>query len=244
MTQPEPIQHYETRSMFSTWVGVVLVFAFFGMLAFVALKMSPRGNDYEKKRAKARVEKLDAAQKENLTALNTYAWVDKTKGVARIPIDHAMHLMLVELPDKKPTAAGPIVAASPSAAPQTSPAPSAAASAPAASATASPAANAAVSPAAKASATPVAKASATPAASPTASTTPKPTSVSGHDSEAHNQPAAAINPPPAPPNTQPGPNTSPAATAPPAPAKAQVSPSPSASPSAPGTPLPVRGKTP
>jgi hypothetical protein len=217
MTQPEPIQHYETRSMFSTWVGVVLVFAFFGMLAFVAVKLSPRGDDYEKKRAKVRAEKLDAAQKENLTALTTYGWVDKTKGVARIPIDHAMQLMLVELPDKKPTAAGPIVVASPSAAPQTSPGPSAAASpAP----------------------------SATPAASPTASTTPKPTSVSGHDSEAHNQPAAAANPPSAPPNTQPGPHTSPAATAPPAPAKAQVSPSPSAAPSAPGTPLPVRGKTP
>jgi hypothetical protein len=227
MTQPEPIQHYETRSMFSTWVGVVLVFAFFGMLAFVAVKLSPRGDDYEKKRAKVRAEKLDAAQKENLAALTTYGWVDKTKGIARIPINHAMQLMLVELPDKKPTAAGPIVAASPSAAPQTSPAPSAAAS-----------------PAASASASPAAKASATPAASPTASTTPKPTSVTGPTSEAHNQPAAAINPPPAPPNTQPGPNTSPAATAPPAPAKAQVSPSPSASPSAAGTPLPVRGKTP
>jgi hypothetical protein len=234
MTQPEPLQNYQPRATFSTWVGVVLLFAIFGMLAFVALKMSPRGNDYEKKRAKARAEKLDAAQKENLTALTTYAWVDKSKGIARIPIDHAMQLMLVELPGKKPTAAGPIVAASPSAAPQTSPAPSAAAS-PAASASASPA---------NPSASPAAKASATPAAVPSASTTPKPTSVSGHDSEAHNQPAAAANPPSAPPNTQPGPHTSPAATAPPAPAKKQVSPAPSAAPSAPGTPLPVRGKTP
>lgn len=197
--------------MFSTWVGVVLLFAFFGMLAFVALKASPRGNDYEKKRAKARVEKLEAAQKENLTALSTYGWVDKTKGLARIPIDHAMGLTLAQLAEKKPTAAGPIVVASPSAAPQASPAPSV---------------------------------SASPAASPTASSTPKPTSVTGQHSEAHNQPAAAANPPPAPPNTQPGPNTSPAASAPPAPAKAQKSPSPSASPSAPGTPLPVRGKTP
>ena len=219
MTQPEPLQNYQPRSMFSTWVGVVLLFAFFGMLAFVALKASPRGNDYEKKRAKARVEKLEAAQKENLTALTTYGWVDKTKGIARIPIDHAMGLTLAQLAEKKPTAAGPIVVASPSAAPQTSPAPTAAAS-------------------------PAAGASATPAASPSASSTPKPTSVTGPNSEAHNQPAAAANPPPAPPNTQPGPNTSPAATAPPAPAKAQVSPKPSASPSAPGTPLPVRGKTP
>ncbi len=227
MSQPEPLQHYQPRSTFSTWVGVVLLFAFFGMLAFVALKASPRGDTYEKKRAKARAEKLDAAQKENLTALTSYGWIDKSKGIARIPINQAMQLMLVELPDKKPTAAGPIAAASPGAAPQTSPAPSAPGS-----------------PAPNASASPSASASATPAASPSPTTTPKPTSVTGHDSEAHNQPAAAVNPPPAPPNTQPGANKSPAATAPPAPAKAQVSPSPSASPSAPGTPLPVRGKTP
>jgi hypothetical protein len=219
MTQPEPLQHYQPRSMFSTWVGVVLLFAFFGMLAFVAVKTSPRGDAYEKKRAKARAEKLEAAQKENLTALTTYGWVDKTKGIARIPINDAMRLTIAQLAEKKPTAAGPIVVASPTAAPQTSPAPSA-------------------------SASPAAGASATPAASPTANTTPKPTSVTGQHSEAHNQPAAAANPPPAPPNTQPGPNASPAASAPPAPAKGQVSPSPSASPSAPGTPLPVRGKTP
>jgi hypothetical protein len=76
------------------------------------------------------------------------------------------------------------------------------------------------------------------------STTPKPTSITGHNSEAHNQPAAATNPPPAPPGTQPGANSSPAASPPSAAAKPQLSPQPSASPSAPGTPLPVRGKTP
>jgi hypothetical protein len=197
--------------MFSTWLGVVLLFAIFGLLVLVLVKASPRGSTYEKKRAEARLKKLEDAEKENLTALNSYAWVDKNKGVARIPIDHAIGIMLVELADKKPTAAGPIAAASPSAAPETSPA-------------ANP--NPSASP------------------SPAESTTPKPTSVSGEHSEAHNQPAAAANPPNAPPNTQPGPNTSPAASAPPHPANPQVSPSPSASPSAAGTPLPVRGQTP
>ena len=223
MPPTEPLQHYQPRGMFSTWLGVVLLFSFFGLLAMVVIKASPRGTDYEKKRADARAKKLEDAQKENLTALTTYGWVDKNKGVARIPINQAMQIMLVELPDKKPTAAGPIVAASPSAAPQTSP-------------------GASASPAASASPSASASASATPA--PNLSTTPKPTSVSGPHSEAHNQPAAAVNPPPAPPNTQPGPNSSPAASAPPSPAKPQVTPSPSASPSAAGTPLPVRGQTP
>src|ERR1041385_7713343 len=211
MPSTEPLQHYQPRGMFSTWLGVVLLFSFFGLLALVVIKASPRGSDYEKKRAEARAKKLEDAWKENVTALTTYGWVDKNKGVARIPINQAMQIMLVELPDKKPTAAGPIAVASPSAAPQTSPA---------------------------------ASASASPSASPGATTTPKPTSVSGPNSEAHNQPAAAANPPAAPPNTQPGPSSSPAASAPPSPAKPQVSPSPSASPSAAGTPLPVRGKTP
>jgi hypothetical protein len=217
MPSTEPIQHYQPRGMFSTWLGVVLLFSLFGLLAMVVIKASPRGSDYEKKRAEARAKKLEDAQKENLTALTTYGWVDKNKGVARIPINQAMQIMLVELPDKKPTAAGPIAAASPSAAPQTSPA---------------------------ANGSPTASTSASPSASPSTSTTPKPTSVSGPNSEAHNQPAAAVNPPSAPPNTQPGPNSSPVASAPPAPAKPQISPSPSASPSAAGTPLPVRGKTP
>jgi hypothetical protein len=217
VTSTESLHHHQPRGTFSTWIGVVLLFAFFGLVALVVVKASPRGNTYEQKRAKARMEKLEAAQKENLNALTTYGWVDKNKGVARIPINDAMQIMLRELPDKRPTAAGPIEAPSPAAAPQTSPGTSPGAS-----------------PAASASATPT----------PSVSTTPKPTSVSGEHSEAHNQPAAALNPPAVAPNTQPGPNTSPAATAPPQPAKPQATPSASASPSAAGTPLPVRGKTP
>src|SRR3954469_12246666 len=164
MPSNESLQHYQPRGMFSTWLGVVLLFSLFGLLAMVVIKASPRGTDYEKKRAGARLKKLEDAQKENLTALTTYGWVDKNKGVARIPINQAMQIMLVELPDKKPTAAGPIAAASPSAAAETSPG---------------------------ASASPAASASASPSGSPSVSTTPKPTSVSGVNSEAHNQPAAA-----------------------------------------------------
>ncbi len=39
--------------MFSTWIGVVLLFAFFGLLALVVIGASPRGDNYEEKRAKA-----------------------------------------------------------------------------------------------------------------------------------------------------------------------------------------------
>jgi hypothetical protein len=202
---------------------VVLLFAFFGLLALVVLRAAPRGNTYEQKRAKARAEKLETAQKQSLTALTTYGWVDKNKGVARIPITEAMKLTVAELAQKKPAPANPIATPEPAAAPATSPAAS-----PAAAATATPAGSPGASP--------------VPTATPTSS--PKPSSVTGPDSEIRAQPAAAANPPNAAPATQPGPSTTPASSPPSAAAKAQASPSPSPSPSAPGTPLPVRGKTP
>jgi hypothetical protein len=94
--------------MFSTWIGVVLLFAFFGLLALVVIGASPRGNTYEKKRAKARAEKLQAAREETTKALTTYAWVDKNKGVVRIPITDAMKLTVAELAQKTPAPANPI----------------------------------------------------------------------------------------------------------------------------------------
>lgn len=66
-----------------------------------------------------------------------------------------------------------------------------------------------------------AAASPAPSPSPQGSGAPKPTSVSGPNSEARGQPAAAVNPAPVQPKTQPGAASSP-----------------------PGSPLPVRGASP
>ena len=94
--------------MFSTWIGVVLLFAFFGLLALVVIGASPRGDTYEEKRAKARAEKLQAVREETTKALTTYAWVNKSKGVVRIPINDAMKLTVAELAHKTPAPANPI----------------------------------------------------------------------------------------------------------------------------------------
>jgi hypothetical protein len=211
VTHDEPAQEFQPRSLFSTWIGVVLLFALFGLLALVVIGGSARGNSYEKKRARVRAEKLKAVNEEAFKALTTYAWVDKNKGVVRIPINHAMDLTLAELSQETPAPANPI--GTPEATP--------------------PAQNAAPT-------------TASPAPSPTAnpSGTPKPTSITGPNSESRNQPAAAINPPPAPPGTQPGASKAPAASPPSAAAKPPVSSSASPSPSAPATPLPVRKKAP
>src|SRR6267143_6146186 len=133
MADTESLRHIaHSRAPLSTWLGVVLLFALFGVIVLAIIGPMPRGSDYEETRAKKRMENLKTAQEDAEKALNTYAWVDKNKGVVRIPIDRAMELTATDLAQKKPVAAGPI--ATPPAA-QASPggAASPAASAPAAS---------------------------------------------------------------------------------------------------------------
>jgi hypothetical protein len=102
---------------FSTWLGIVCLFVVFGLIVLAVIGPSPRGSDYEQTRAQKRIERLKTLREETLKNLTTYAWVDKNKGVARIPIDRAMELTVAELAQKKPAPAGPI--ATPAA--QTSP---------------------------------------------------------------------------------------------------------------------------
>jgi len=119
---------------FSTWLGVVLLFVLFGVIVLAVIGPSPRGSDYEQTRAKKRMERLKTLREENEKDLTAYAWVDKNKGVARIPINRAMELEVAELAQKKPAPAGPIatppLAQTP---PVVSASPAAAASAPAGS---------------------------------------------------------------------------------------------------------------
>src|SRR5438034_11288143 len=102
ITPPTPER---TPISFRAWLGIVLLFLFFGIFVLVLVAATPHGDNYETKRAQAREEKVkttrDAANKE----LNSYACVDKAKGVARIPIDRAMQLTMRDPPVKKPTAA-------------------------------------------------------------------------------------------------------------------------------------------
>lgn len=123
----------QPRSMFSTWVGVVLLFGVFGLFVWVVIGATPHGDNYEDSRAKARMEKLKKAREETDIALNSYGWLDKNKGVARVPIDRAMQLTLADLAAKKPAPANPIASPEPQKAAVTrsgAPAPSPAVTAP------------------------------------------------------------------------------------------------------------------
>ena len=96
------------RASWSVWFGIVLLFALFGVIVLAIIGPAPRGSDYEEGRAKKRVENLKTVREEADKALTTYGWIDKSKGVARIPIERAMELTVAELAKQKPAAAGPI----------------------------------------------------------------------------------------------------------------------------------------
>ena len=97
-----------SRAPFSTWLGIVCLFVLFGLIVLAIIGPSPRTSDYEEMRAKKRMEKLNALNEESQKELTTYAWVDKNKGVARIPIDRAMEVTVADLAQKKLAPAGPI----------------------------------------------------------------------------------------------------------------------------------------
>src|SRR5256714_3580725 len=123
------IEQFQSPAPFSTWVGVVLLFALFGVIVLAVIGPTPRGDSYEQMRAATRAKKLKDARDEESKALTSYAWIDKSKGTVRLPIDRAMELTVADLANKKPAPAYPIAAPESSAAPggvaSASPAPSA-----------------------------------------------------------------------------------------------------------------------
>jgi uncharacterized protein (DUF58 family) len=103
------------RAPWSAWFGIVLLFALFGVIVLAVIGPMPRGSDYEETRAKKRVENLKTLREEADKALTTYGWIDKNKGVARIPVGRAMELTVADLAKQKPAPAGPIATPQPQA---------------------------------------------------------------------------------------------------------------------------------
>ena len=116
MADPESLrQVVHSRAPLSTWFGIVLLFSLFGVIVLAVIGPAPRGSDYEETRAKKRMENLKASRDDATKALTTYGWIDKNKGVARIPITRAMELTVAQLAQQKPAPAGPIATPEPQA---------------------------------------------------------------------------------------------------------------------------------
>jgi hypothetical protein len=120
-------QAVQSRAPLSTWLGIVLLFALFGVIVLAVVGPTPRGADFEQKRAKAREEKLKTLRQADAKELTTYGWIDKNKGVVRLPVERAMELTVAELSSKRPIPAYPIATpaaqATPAGAAPPSPAP-------------------------------------------------------------------------------------------------------------------------
>ncbi len=110
----ETLAHPEQpRFLLSAWLWAVALFVFFGAIVAITFGTMQRGSSYEDERAKARSEKLKTAEEEWNKTSSSYGWVDKEKGIARIPIRRAMELELANLQSKKPEPAGPIATPAP-----------------------------------------------------------------------------------------------------------------------------------
>ena len=138
---PSLRQIAQARAPFSAWLGILLLFALFGVIVLAVVGPSVRTDQYEQTRAKKRVEILKGLREEDAKALNSYALIDQAKGSAHIPIDRAVQLTMAELAQKKPAPAYPIATPAPAVAPATQPGASATPPAAAAPASAQPAAS-------------------------------------------------------------------------------------------------------
>ena len=97
--------------------GLWLAAGFLG-LASLALLLRPLGIStatLTQSAAKVRLEKLSKLRTEQGAASSTYGWVDKSKGVAHIPIAQAMELIVPQLRSNPPHPAYPITTIQPSA---------------------------------------------------------------------------------------------------------------------------------
>jgi hypothetical protein len=166
----------QSRAPFSAWLGIMFLFALFGVIVLAIIGPSPRGDNFEQTRAKKRFEILKTEREEDAKALTTYAWIDKTKGSVRIPIERAMQLTAAELAQKKPAPANPIAApATPESAAPAGPGPVAPAPSPTAAANSTPKATSVAGPQSENRGQPAAAANppaAPPGTQPGASATP------------------------------------------------------------------------
>src|SRR5260370_11824517 len=103
-------EQFQSPAPFSTWVGVVLLFALFGVIVVAVIGPGPRGDTYERMRAEDRVKKLKDVRDEEVKALTSYAWVDKNKCTVRLPIARAIELTVPDMANKKPSPAYPVAA--------------------------------------------------------------------------------------------------------------------------------------
>jgi len=85
----------QTASFGPTFLGVILLFCGFAVVAWILFRFTATSGTYEEKRAQDRRDKVAAIYKEAAEKLYAPAhWIDQAKGTVQLPIDAAMDLVV------------------------------------------------------------------------------------------------------------------------------------------------------
>ena len=92
----------KTASFGLGFLGVVLLFCGFAVVAWILFRFAAPTQTYEEKRAQARKDKVATINQEAREKLYGPAkWIDKTKGTVLLPIDTAMELVINDYQQKQ-----------------------------------------------------------------------------------------------------------------------------------------------
>jgi hypothetical protein len=94
-----------TTQPFRWYISVAVVLLIFAVIAYQSTRVAQDTTTYDQDQAKIRLEKLEKLRAADEKTLTTADWVDKDKGIVRIPIDEAMS-QEVALLKAKPVAMG------------------------------------------------------------------------------------------------------------------------------------------
>ena len=72
------------------YISVAVALLVFAVVGVYSMRMASDTTDYDDAQAKVRTEKLAAMRAQDAKTLGTADWIDKDKGIVRIPIDEAM----------------------------------------------------------------------------------------------------------------------------------------------------------
>ena len=114
---------YPKKAPIGSIFVVLAMLVAFVVITFFLRASRPEAESYDAKRAQARVEIRDTTLAKSRELVGSAAWVDKEKGIARIPVSDAMGLAVSQL-STKPVAASavPVPTNSPAGAASPSPA--------------------------------------------------------------------------------------------------------------------------
>ncbi len=87
---------------FLVFCGSLLALLIVAGLFVFSIAAGPRPSDLDKKRADNRIAVRTKLEKEAADALSTEAWVDKAKGIVRVPVSSVLATTAKELAAKKP----------------------------------------------------------------------------------------------------------------------------------------------